>query len=174
MAKCDQIAGLFSWATVARTLRSLRLGRTLAALVLPLTLTISQRSIVLSQSPTPAKAKNEVNQTSVLSSQTEGEDAHDAQDSQVDDKAAPKKEKRGSLVIAPIPISSPAFGSGLLLIAGYVFKLNEQDKSSPPSWLGAAGAITNNGSRGLILGGRLYVKENKYQTTFAAGRDVST
>src|SRR6266850_4999803 len=129
MAKCDQIAGLFSWATIARTLQSLRLGRALLALVLPLTLTITQRSIVLSQSPsaTQAKAKNEVNQTSVSSSQTEADDAHD---SQVDDKAAPKKEKRGSLVVAPIPISSPAFGSGLLLIAGYVFKLNEQDKSS--------------------------------------------
>jgi Omp85 superfamily domain len=172
MAKCDQIAGLFSWATIARTLQSLRLGRALLALVLPLALFITQKPIAFSQSPspTPAKAKNEVNQTSVSSSQTEANDAHDAQDSQVDDKAAPKKEKRGSLVIAPIPISSPAFGSGLLLIAGYVFKLNEQDKSSPPSWLGAAGAITNNGSRGLILGGRLYVKENKYQTTFAVGK----
>jgi len=145
MAKCDQIVGLFSWATIARTLQSLRLGRALLALVLPLALFITQKPIAFSQSPSPTPAK-------------------------VDDKPAPKKEKRGSLVIAPIPISSPAFGSGLLLIAGYVFKLNEQDKSSPPSWLGAAGAITNNGSRGLILGGRLYVKENKYQTTFAVGK----
>src|SRR6185295_20103238 len=83
------------------------------------------------------------------------------------DQNSPKKEKRGSFIVAPIPISSPAFGSGLLLIAGYVFKLNEQDKTSPPSWFGAAGAFTNNGSRGLILGGRLYLKENKYQTTMA-------
>lgn len=82
-----------------------------------------------------------------------------------DDKDKP--EKRGSLVIAPIPISSPAFGSGLLLISGYVFKLNERDQVSPPSWLGGAGAFTNNGSRGLALGGRLYLQENKYQTTFA-------
>lgn len=79
-----------------------------------------------------------------------------------------KPEKRGSLVIAPIPISSPAFGSGLLLITGYVFKLNERDQVSPPSWLGGAGAFTNNGSRALALGGRLYLQENKYQTTFAA------
>ena len=33
-----------------------------------------------------------------------------------------KRDKRGSLIIAPIPISSPAFGSGLLIISGYVFK----------------------------------------------------
>jgi hypothetical protein len=83
------------------------------------------------------------------------------------DPQEPKKEKRGSLVIAPIPISSPAFGSGLLLIAGYVFQFDKKDKISPPSWLGAAGFFTNNGSRGLALGGRLYLKENKYQTTFA-------
>ena len=78
-----------------------------------------------------------------------------------------KDEKRGSIVIAPIPISSPAFGSGLLLIAGYVFKFDKDDDVSPPSWLGGAGAFTNNGSRGLALGGRLYLSENKYQTTFA-------
>ena len=76
-------------------------------------------------------------------------------------------EKRGSIIIAPIPISSPAFGSGLLIISGYVFKFNESDQISPPSWLGGAGVFTNNGSRGLALGGRLYLKENKYQATFA-------
>lgn len=86
---------------------------------------------------------------------------------QIPDKDKDKSDKRGSLVIAPIPISSPAFGSGLLLITGYVFKFNERDQISPPSWLGGAGVFTNNGSRGLALGGRLYLQENKYQTTFA-------
>src|SRR4051794_10735558 len=33
-----------------------------------------------------------------------------------DDVTNGKKEKRGSFVIAPIPISSPAFGSGVLLV----------------------------------------------------------
>ena len=78
-----------------------------------------------------------------------------------------KREKRGSLIIAPIPISSPAFGSGLLLITGYVFKFNQSDQKSPPSWLGGAGVFTNNGSRGLALGSRLYLQENKYQVTIA-------
>jgi surface antigen Omp85-like protein len=86
---------------------------------------------------------------------------------QEDDQKNPKDEKRGSLVIAPIPISSPAFGSGLLLIVGYVFKVNQEDKTSSPSWFGGAGAFTNNGSRGLALGSRLYFSENKYQTTVA-------
>jgi len=84
----------------------------------------------------------------------------------------PKKPKRGELIIAPIPISSPAVGSGLVLAVGYVFKLNQEDKLSPPSTLGLAGAFTNSGSRGGLIGGRLYFSENKYQTTFvfAKGR----
>ena len=81
-----------------------------------------------------------------------------------------KKPKRGQLVIAPIPVSSPAVGSGLVLVGLYVFKLNQNDKKSPPSVAGLVGAFTNNGSRGGALGGRLYFSENKYQTTFALAK----
>ncbi len=89
---------------------------------------------------------------------------------QVVDQKMQEGGKRGSLVIAPIPISSPAFGSGLLLIVGYVFKLDKEDAVSPPSWLGLAGEFTSNGTGALALGGRLYLKENKYQTTFAVAK----
>jgi hypothetical protein len=82
----------------------------------------------------------------------------------------PKKPKRGTLIIAPIPISSPAVGSGLVLVFGYVFKLNPEDKLSPPSMVGLAGAFTNSGTRGGALGGKLYFGENKYQTTFALAK----
>ena len=102
--------------------------------------------------------------------ETGDETSKDKTKKQKDDQAKPKKEKRGSLVIAPIPISSPAFGSGLLLITGYVFKVDPNDKESPPSFLGGAGAFTSNGTRGLVLGGRLYLQENKYQTTFAVAK----
>jgi hypothetical protein len=77
-----------------------------------------------------------------------------------------KKEKRGQLIIAPIPISNPAVGSGVIVAVGYVFKLNEKDQESPPSTVGLAGAFTNSGSRGGGVAGRLYFAENKYQTTF--------
>lgn len=87
-----------------------------------------------------------------------------------DDKAKPKKPKRGSLVIAPIPISSPAIGSGLVLAIGYVFKLNQEDKLSPPSTIGLVGARTNGGTRAGGLGGRLYFSENKYQTTLVLAK----
>jgi len=80
-----------------------------------------------------------------------------------------KKEKRGRFVIAPIPIFSPAVESGLVLVVAYVFKMNPEDKLSPPSTVGLAAAFTRNGSRGGAIGGRLYFKENKYQTTFVLG-----
>jgi hypothetical protein len=87
-----------------------------------------------------------------------------------DKTATPKKPKRGQLVIAPIPATSPAVGAGLILAVGYVFKLNEEDNVSPPSVIGLVGAFTNNGSRGGGIGGRLYFAENKYQTTFALAK----
>src|ERR1043165_4128526 len=68
----------------------------------------------------------------------------------------------GSVVVAPIPISSPAVGSGLLLIAGYVRKVNPDDELSPPSFIGGAGAFTNNGTRAGAFGGRLYFSRNTY------------
>ena len=69
-----------------------------------------------------------------------------------------KKEKRGSIVVAPIPISSPAIGSGVLLAGGYIFPFRKSDKVSQPSTIGAAGLITDNGSRGWGLGGEFYFK----------------
>ena len=86
------------------------------------------------------------------------------------DKPATKKEKRGSLIFAPIPIFSPTFGAGAILGVGYVFKLKEDDEVSPPSTVGLAVPFTNNGSRGLVIGGRLNFSENKYRTAFLLGK----
>jgi Omp85 superfamily domain len=85
-----------------------------------------------------------------------------------------KKKKgvlRGSFVVAPLPISSPAIGSGLVPILGYIFPFSRNDKISPPSVIGVAGLVTNNGSRGFVVGGQLYLKENTYRITsgFARG-----
>jgi hypothetical protein len=133
---------------------------------------IAGSSITLGQAASPSPSVepgNEDKQTTQKSAPASNDkDQTNAQSGQQDvDNQPPKKEKRGSFVIAPIPISSPAFGSGLLLILGYVFQFDKEDKVSSPSWLGGAGAFTSNGTRGLALGGRLYLKENKYQTTFA-------
>lgn len=86
---------------------------------------------------------------------------------------APSKEKhesRGSFVVAPLPISSPALGSGIVPVLLYIFPLSSTDKASPASMLGAAGLATDNGSRALVLGGQLYFKENSYRMTTAYAR----
>jgi hypothetical protein len=102
------------------------------------------------QEPDDAKKK-----TSNAKDDTEKQDAKT--------KKAPSK--LDGLVIAPIPISSPAIGSGIVPILGYIFPFSSKDKVSPPSVVGAAGLITNNGSRGFVVGGKLYLKENRYQIT---------
>jgi hypothetical protein len=85
------------------------------------------------------------------------------------DKSAAKpkeeKEKRGSIVAAPLPISSPAIGSGIIPVLGYIFPFSMKDKISPPSVVGAAGLITDNGSRGFAVGAQLYLKEDRYRIT---------
>jgi hypothetical protein len=48
-------------------------------------------------------------------------------------------------------------------VLGYIFPLSMKDKDSPPSVVGAAGLITNNGSGGFALGGDLYLKHATYR-----------
>ncbi|MGC2612534.1 MAG: BamA/TamA family outer membrane protein [Terracidiphilus sp.] len=76
-----------------------------------------------------------------------------------------KSEKRGSFVVAPLPISSPAIGSGIVPVVGYIFPITRKDKVSPPSVVGAGGLITDNGSRAWGLATQLYFKENGYRAT---------
>ena len=75
------------------------------------------------------------------------------------------KEKRGSLVAAPIPITSPAIGSGVVLAGGYIFAPRKSDKISQPSTIGGAVLITDNGSRAWGLGGEFYFKQDIYHIT---------
>jgi len=77
------------------------------------------------------------------------------------------KQAGGSFVIAPLPISSPALGSGIVPILAYIFPLDTDDKTSPPSVVGAAGLVTDNGTRAFALAGEFYFKENSYRTTAA-------
>jgi outer membrane protein assembly factor BamA len=91
-------------------------------------------------------------------------------DKTTDDDAKRKKKKRGTFIPAPIPITSPTFGSGIILGLGYVFQIKESDKLSPPSTIGGAVAFTNSGTRGAGIGANLNFGENKYKTTFAIGK----
>jgi hypothetical protein len=81
-----------------------------------------------------------------------------------------KPDRRGSILIAPLPIVSPAIGNGLIPVVGYIFPFSKNDKESPPSTIGALGIFTNNGSRGFALGGQLFLKQNTYEVTFGYGK----
>jgi hypothetical protein len=85
-----------------------------------------------------------------------------------------KKKKKpvipDGILVAPLPISSPAIGSGIIPVLGYIFSVSAKDKLSPPSFVGLAGLFTNNGSRAFVVGGELYLKENTYRITSAFGR----
>jgi hypothetical protein len=78
---------------------------------------------------------------------------------------AKKKPPRGALVPAPLPISSPTIGVGIIPALGYIFPFSRNDKISPPSVIGAAGMFTNNGSRGFGIGADLYMKEDTYEVS---------
>ena len=85
-----------------------------------------------------------------------------------------KKKKNGILagiVIAPLPIVSPAIGSGIIPVVGYIFNAGAKTALSPSSFVGISGLATNNGSRALAAGGQLYLGENTYRITsvFARG-----
>ena len=86
---------------------------------------------------------------------------------QANKSVAKSSEKKGEWLLAPIPVSSPAIGSGLEWAVARVFPLNKKDEVSPASTVGVAGIFTNNGSRGVAIGGKLYMKEDRYRV--AAG-----
>lgn len=83
---------------------------------------------------------------------------------------AKSSEKNGEWLLAPIPISSPAIGSGLEFAVARLFPFNKKDQVSPASAVGVGGIFTNNGSTGFVLGGKLYLKEDRYRVTAALGR----
>ena len=109
--------------------------------------------------PAPAGQNSAAGETPVIPPQPPGVDP---QPIPVAD-ATNAKKPRGSVVIAPLPVVSPAIGSGLIPVGGYIFQLQEKDTKSPPSLVGAAGLITDNGSRAIALLTDLYMKENRYE-----------
>jgi outer membrane protein assembly factor BamA len=111
-----------------------------------------------------------VSESSSFQSQTTEDLSQDPNGSVRQDASPESKQNGGSFVIAPLPISSPALGSGIVPVLAYIFPLNRSDKTSPPSLIGAAGLVTDNGTRGFVAAGELYFKQNTYRTTAAFAR----
>jgi len=89
-----------------------------------------------------------------------------------DKKDDQKKEKkhRGSIVVAPLPLVSPAIGSGIIPVVGYIFPFSKNDTVSPPSTIGAVGLISNNGTHGFGVGAQLFLKHDTYEVTSGYAR----
>src|SRR5271170_7388967 len=101
--------------------------------------------------------------------QESGQASQPSQSPETKKESEKKKKKpfppRGVIVAAPLPIVSPAIGTGVIPGVGYIVPLGKDDKISPPSTIGAAGLITNNGTSGFAVGAQLFMKENKYEVT---------
>ncbi|RYH12066.1 BamA/TamA family outer membrane protein [Tropicimonas sp. IMCC6043] len=69
-------------------------------------------------------------------------------------------------MVAPIPLSNPTIGSGLILGAGYLFKA---DEGSDTSFFGAAAMRTNNGSRAAGAGASLHFADNRWNIQVMGG-----
>ena len=70
-------------------------------------------------------------------------------------------------MIAPLPISSPALGSGIVPVLSYIFPTGTSGKASLASVVGALGLVTDNGTRALALGGEIYLGQDTYRVTTA-------
>lgn len=76
--------------------------------------------------------------------------------------------KGGEFLAVPIPRVDPALGSGLVGTAAYIFKLDPEDKQSPPSVIGAAAMLMDSGSWGGGFGGKLYLREDRFRVMAGA------
>jgi hypothetical protein len=115
-----------------------------------------------------------VDDSPVIAESGVGDSVTDQQDSQPSPDNSGKsrtKPRRGALVGLPVPISSPAVGSGVTLMGGYIFPLRKSDTVSPPSIIGGGWAGTDNGTRAWAAGAELYFNSGRYhvRTGFAHG-----
>ncbi len=112
----------------------------------------------------PAEHPLDTNSVDSLFASDQAEQQTDPGSSQGNSQSR-KKESRGAIVVAPIPITSPAIGSGVVLAGGYIFPFRKEDTVSPPSVIGGAALLTDNGTRGFVLAGEFYLKQNTYHIT---------
>jgi hypothetical protein len=78
--------------------------------------------------------------------------------------------RRGEFVIAPIPFSNEAFSFGLVPVVAYVFRINQNDKSSPPSTVLVTGLVATGDSWAVGGGGKFYFKDDRFRLTGFGGK----
>jgi hypothetical protein len=82
--------------------------------------------------------------------------------------AGEKKATKGEFVIAPIPISDPAVGSGLGVTTVYTVPTKKTEHPSPPPIVGGGAFYTSNASWGVAAVTKLFLKEDRYRVTLGA------
>jgi hypothetical protein len=86
------------------------------------------------------------------------------------EEEVPAKFQRGDLVVVPIPMSSPTFGTGLILGGAYFYPQTEAQKASQPaSFTGAAVGYTTNDSWVVGAMQQNYWAEDKWRFSAVAG-----
>ncbi|MGR3661012.1 MAG: BamA/TamA family outer membrane protein [Paracoccaceae bacterium] len=75
--------------------------------------------------------------------------------------------RKGSFIVAPIPIVDPTIGSGFVVVGGYLFHM---DEGSSTSFVGLGALKTDGGSFGYGVSGKLYLSSNRLQFGLTAGR----
>lgn len=112
---------------------------------------------VQTQTPADSAPRPSVNSVTGPSSEKISENKHE--------KHEEKKATggNGSFVAAPLPIVSPALGTGIIPVFGYITPIPKDDQAITPSVVGAGGLITNDGSRGFGLGADLYLDDARYE-----------
>jgi hypothetical protein len=76
--------------------------------------------------------------------------------------------RNGEGMIVPLPFENPLIGTGLVLVAGYLYHDDPTSKSStPPSILGAGVMYAEEGTWAAALGHRGYWDDGRWRTTLA-------
>ena len=86
------------------------------------------------------------------------------------EEEVPAKFQRDNLVVVPIPMSSPTFGTGLILGGAYFYpQTKEQKAAQPASFTGAAVGYTTNDSWVAGVMQQNYWAEDKWRFTGVGG-----
>jgi surface antigen Omp85-like protein len=75
--------------------------------------------------------------------------------------------RRGEIVIAPLPLINPTIGNGIIVLGGYLYRLNRADRQTPPSGTLLGGLATSNGSRGVMAAQSLHLGRDRVRVVAA-------
>ena len=86
----------------------------------------------------------------------------------------PGADRRGEILIAPLPMINPTLDNGLALVGGYLYRLDRTDQVTPPSLTVVGGFATSNDSWGGAFLQKLHLRRDRVRILgVAAYADVN-